>query len=1046
MKNINIQLKQIAAKYSRIFLAVSLAGTSMTLFGQSTTRKTEKVNLSEIQQEKREKKGTDEKAKTRFTRNEAFLVVTETKLLSEITKAIAYLSKQSERMPKKSTTRLEMRERLVNLRLEAAVYYAGQEMRQYDQRWEAWDNGGRRGPEPKVDESRSKSQWQTLAKDAQTLLNEYPRSKNADTTLFNMGLAYNFLKREKDAARIFSQLIAKYPNSQKAGDAYFALGDFYFDRTDFRNAMNNYKNALRFKQAKSYQWSLFKLGWCNYNLGSFNQALAYWKQTVLESKSAGKKGLALREEALRDMVYAFAELRQVEPAIAYYRANGGAKFIGRFLLLLSQTFSDQGQLNAAIKVLKRFQQVEPYSPEGPSTQKELVSLNFELGRLPAVWSELARFPALYGPGSRWASRNQKDQKLFNETQQMIKDQILYYSKLTHKNAQKDDNKRLYAEAMRGYNLFLKSYSKSREVPEVKFNMADIEYFNKKFREAGKLYLDIAAMGKENAVIVDPKTKKTTNIHKQSSEFMLDSYFQQFEPELKVMIKRKPDFSKPPIPVGENGKNFIKACGYYTKWYPQEKKNVKTCDVFITEIFYRSNDKKMAMRYLWMLAKKYPGTREGEEAVENLIPLYGSDKKGLAKATEELRKIPAYSKGKIGEKLKDLEFGTQVELLQAEKSRCRRAKGYEDLYKKNPNNKDAPALIYNAGTDYIACGKIPEGINAYMIVLKRFDKSPGAKDALLEVAKLQENRLELAAAASFYHEFFKKYPKEKEAVGALAKACEINAALDSGSAVNICLSFAQADQNNGKIIFSRMMRTASSSGDSARLSSMLRIYDSKFRLTPEEKIVAYGMIYNISRGQGGAAAQAAQTILSTFQRSGGNVSGEALRQVGELIFKQVNGEMARFAQIKLRGGTVDALAASIQQKAQALTRVQAAYDKVLQTKDAYWGVAALFQLGRAREILAEDLENPPEIKGAKKEDVVAQLAGDAKSAKTEARKFYGLALESVEKYLVYNEWAARALSGMARISGKNINFDDMIVTPDFLGAEVPENVASGVTGG
>ena len=78
--------------------------------------------------------------------------------------------------------------------------------------------------------------------------------------------------------------------------------------------------------------------------------------------------------------------------------------------------------------------------------------------------------------------------------------------------------------------------------------------------------------------------------------------------------------------------------------------------------------------------------------------------------------------------------------------------------------------------------------------------------------------------------------------------------------------------------------------------------------------------------------------------------------------------------------------------------------------------------------------------------MTQLAGDAKAAKAEAKKFYGLALNSVEKFLVYNDWAANALSGMARINGKNINFDDMIVTPDFLGAEVPGNIASAVDNG
>lgn len=1023
------------------------------LTAEATTKKTDKVNLSDVAPQKIEKHNV-QKGQTRVTRNEAFLMATETKLLSEIMKAIAYLSKQSQRMPKKSTTRLDMRERLVNLRLEAAVYYSNQEMTKYDREWEAWDNGGRKGTEPKVDENKSKKQWSTLAEEAQTLLNEYPRSKNADTTLFNMGLAYNFLKREKDGARIFSQLISKYPNSQKAGDAYFALGDFYFDRTDFRNAMNNYKNALRFKQAKSYAWSLFKLGWCNYNLGQYKESLAYWKQTVSESGRGGKRGMALKDEALRDMVYGFAELRQVEPAIAYYKRNGGQKYIGRFLILLSDTFSDQGQYGEAIRVLKRFQQVEPYDGEAPNTQKEIISLNYVLGRMPAVWAELARFPRLYGPGSAWAAKNSDNKSLVTETQQIIKDQILYYAKLTHKNAQKDDNRRAYAEALKGYNLFLISYPKAREVAEVKFNMADIYYFTKAYRDAGKFYLDIALLGKERAVIFDPKTNKASNIHKQSSEYMLDSYASDFDKELKMMLKRKPDFTKPPASLSDEAKNFIKACGYYEKWYPGETKNVKTCDVATTEIFYRSNNKKMAMKYLWMLAKKYPGTKEGDEAVENLIPLYGNDRPALEKAIAELRKIPAYKKGKIGEKLKDLEYGVMIDVAKQDKDACSRAKKYEDLYKKNPNSKESVALINNAAVDYVKCPKgIAEGIAAYMIVLKKFPRAPAAQDALLEVAKLRSNRLELAEAASLFAEFAKRYPKEKEALGSLAKACELQAALNSAAAVNTCLAFAANDQAGGKIMFNRMMRTAFSAGEGARLAGLVRIYDSKFKLSAEERILAYSMVYNSTNGQGGNASQAAGEIIKTFQKGGASVSGEALRAVGGLAFRQVNGELARFNAVKLKGGTVDALAGSIQQKVQALMKLKQAYEQVTKTGDAYWGVAAVYQMGYAHELLAQDLERPPQImdpgtrKPVPQADVVKQLEGDAKGAHAEAEKYYRLALNSVPKFLVYNEWAAKTHSGLSRMSGKNINFDDLIVRPDFMGAEVPENVASAVqTGG
>ena len=1016
---------------------VVLAGTVL-----ATTQKTTQVNLNDVKQQSVKKRPAQKAASSKLNANEAFMVATETRLISEITKATNYLSSQSERMPKKSATRLEMKDRLVNLRLEGAVYYTNQEMRQYEKAWDSWDNGGRKGREPKLDESQSKGQWQALAKDAQNVLAEFPKSKNADVTMFNIGLAYNVLKRDKEAARIFSQLITRFPNSQKAGDAYYALGDFYFDKSDYSNAMNNYKNALRFKQSKSFAWSMFKLGWCSYNLGQHKQSLAYWKQTVTEAKRSGKMGMALNEEALRDMVYAFAELREIEPAIAYYKANGGDKYIGRFLLLLSDTFSDQGQYAEAIKVLRRYQQVAPFADDVPDTQKSIIALFFELNRVNDVWVELDRYPRLFGPSSPWGDRHRADKKLFDETQQTIKDQIIYYAKLTHKNAQKDDNKRGYVEALRGYNLFLKNYPKSREVAEIKYNMADIYYFTKQYREAGKLYLDICLMGNDKALIYDSKTNKTINIHKQSAEYMLDSYYRTFEPELKVLVKVKPDFSKGPKPVSENGRNFVKACEYYTKSYPNEKKNVKNCDTYLTEIFYRNNDKKMSEKYLLMMAKKYPNEKEGQEAIENLIPLYGKDEKALAAIITELRKIPAYQKGKIGEKLENLDHGLAVDAVKSDKNACSRAKKGEDLFKKKPNAKDSDALIYNAALDWEKCNKVPEAIKDYMVVLEKFPKSEGAKPALLKVAILHQNRLELPAAARMFHEFAKRYPKEKEATAALANSCELEAGINAESAVNSCLAFAQVDQASAKVILFRMQRTAFSSGEEAKVLQLAKVLDGKFKLSAEERIQTYTTVMN---SRGAAAQQAASEILDTFKKSGGNVSGEALRSVGGLVFRRVNSIMAQFQAMRLRGGTVDALAGSIQQKAGSLPKIQGAYEQVLATKDAYWGVAAFYQLGYARELLARDLENPPEIKGAPHADVVKQLAGDAKAARVEAQAFYNKALDAVSKYLVYNEWAAKAQSGLARIQGKKIGFDDLIVRPDFIGAEVPENIAQAVKG-
>jgi len=1000
----------------------------------TAAEKRKEVELGNIERQKVQKKGK-EATKARFTRGQAFIVATETQLLSEIKKGIRYLKKIYPTMPKKSTSRLDMRERLVNLHMEAAVYITNGEMRTYDRQWERWDANGSKGGEPKLNTSKSRREWQTLAEESRSVLQEYPRAKNADVVLFNLGLAQNFLNRDKDAARTFSQLIQKYPNSQKAGDAYFALGDFYFEKTDFRNAMNNYKNALRFKRSKAYSWSLFKLGWCAYNLGNYKLSLSYWKQTVSIANREGKKGVGLKEEALRDMVYAFAELKQVEPAIAYYKKNGGRKFIGKFLVLLSNTFSDQGRFAAAIITLKRFQQEAPFDEGAPDAQKEIILLNFELGKMNEVWGELARFPELYGPKSRWASRNKRNKKLFLEVQQTIKDQVIYYAKITHKNAQKNDNSRLYQEALRGYKLFLTNYPRAKEVAEVKYLMADIFYFEKEYQTSGKLFLEIGLLGKQRAVKFEDKTNKKVNIHKDSADGMLESYSLDFDPEYKVMIKRKPDFGKSKIALSTRAKNFIKSCGLYQKWYPGDKVKAKKCDVFITQVYYRSNDRKPALKWLWMLAKKYPGSPEGNDAVESLIPLYKNDKKGLANAAKELLKIPAYSKGKMGRKLRDLAEGLELDNIMAMKNRGKRADALEKRYKKNPKANEADKLIYNAAGDYISANMVNPAIAAYAIVVARHPKSEGAQDALLQLAKLNENRLELDSAAGFYAQYAAKYPKDKIAVGALAKSCELQAALGSGAAVSSCLNFARVDQESAKAVFYLMMRAAYSAKQAGQLNSLVRTFNSKLRTSPAEQMLSYSLVYFLSNGQGGTAAAAAQKIAAGFKASGGKVSGEPLRAMGEITFKRVNGEMAKFSRIELQGGAVENLGKTIQVKAAALQNLIGAYQQVLNTGDPFWGVAALVQLGKAHEDFATMLEKPPQIKGAPYGDVVKQLAPDAAAQKKEAIAFYQKAVSAINQFMVYNDWAAKAHSGLARINGKSMQYDDLIVTPDFIGSEV-----------
>jgi TolA-binding protein len=996
------------------------------------------IQKQERKSGKKEKIGRD--GKTRISRAEIFAVEVERKLIQGINTTIKALHRTASRFPKKSAERYEVLKKLLHLYLENAAYVASDESRSYDQKWSRWDAGGRRGPEPRLNTKGSMGLWQRLANQAEGILKEYPRAKDADEIMFNQALALQFLGKEQDAAKAFSNIIKLFPNSPFAGDSYFSLGDYYFDRNDFTNSLNNYRSALRYTKSKRYGWALFKLGWAYYNMGNYAQSLAHWKKTVDYSRKVGDKtGSRLREEALRDMVFAFAELKQVEPAISYYRRNGGSQYIGKFLLLLGSTFSDQGQFDGAISVYKRYQQLLPYGEEAPQTQIEICTLLYELSRFKPLWAEVKNLSSRYGPQSAWAKKNGANKKLVSEVQIKIKEQMLYYPKITHNQAK---NNAAYSEALIGYNLFLASYGKAREVPEIQFLMADILFFRKQYLESGQLYLKIASLPKNQAVIYGKKGVQE-NIHKKSAQYMLDAFLKDFEPELKKLSERKVTPKSAPIPVSVKANNFIKGCGAYAKWYPDDQKSIRSCEILTAEIYFRSNNPN-AKKYLWVIAKKYSSGKEGKQAIENLIPLYGDDKKGLLLAVEEALKIPAYQKGELGKRLRDLKNAAETEAIAREKDDLKRGQMYENQAKKLPNSPEADKMWNNAAVDYLKAGAIPQAIVAYLSLANRYPKSPLYGESLLQAAKLYDRMLEFDKAAKQYLLFASKDPKAKEAPGALARACELSIASQMPEMEKVCGDFVARFPDGGEPLIYNMIRVAELGRDYGQMARVINnLYLPKLKLSPSQQIAVLYKIYRASGKRGQVADKSASDMMRVFQSNKARIQGEAVRHVGEVVFHRVKDISVKYKAITLKGGTVDAMVASIGQKGGALDQLKSRYNDVFQTEDPYWGSAALYQIGEAYEELAQMLNNPPGIQGATVDDVRKELAPQAAAALKESKAYYQRGYEAATRFNIYNEWSVQLLAGLARVDNKKVSFVDIVVTPDFLGARIPSEIASGV---
>jgi TolA-binding protein len=1009
-------------------------------FAQGIKRTEKKIDLEVRKREKSdEKPGLDGKPRV----NQAQIIASqvEGRLIKGIKKTVAQMKRIISTLPKKSARRLQLMEKMLNLNLENAAYVSSKEQKTYDEEWSEWDSNGRRGREPRLRTGNSKSLWQRVVSLSNQILKEYPKSPNADVVNFTNGLALQFLGRSKQAARSFTQLIQKYPNSKSAGDAYFALGDYYFEKTDFRNAKTNYLSSLKYKRSSRYGWALFKLGWCHYNLGAYRQALRSWKQTVTYSRRGGKGAAVLKDEALRDMVYAFAELGQIEPAIAYFNANGGRSYVGKFLKLLAVTLVDQGKFAKGIKAYKRLQSASPFADEAPEAQSEIISLHYELGNFKSVWRELSSFPRKYGKGSPWARR--KGRRAAIESQKMIKDQMLYYSKLSHKKGQERKSKAMMVQARQGYMLFLQTFPRSSQSVEVKFNLADIEYFRKRYSEAGKYYLQIAMLKKNKAVIVDQNGKPVRNVHRDSSSFMLDAYYKAYEPTLKKLLKQKPNLKRPKKRLSKDATNFIKACGQYVKMYPADKRVKKNCDVYTAEIFYRHNDRKNALKYMWNVALKYPSSKEGKSAVESIIPLYKNDKKGLQAATAKLLKIPQYARGKTGKKLRGLQIGVEEEVIAAEKNELKKARGFMSLAKKNPKSENAYKYYFNAAGAFIKAGAIPDSLKAYAVLVKRYPKAPVAEESLLQMAKISEKRLSFGEAISHFNKYAIKYPKSKEAGGAAQKVCDLTIAVAPERAFTNCkrLEAYSKDAYIGSLDSLILSLYAMKRYD--LMNKVIVQYLKYPGLSPNQKIAATYKRYVASGKRGTRANNYANQILGMYNQSQTQVSGNSLRYVTEIIFRKVNPVIGKFLKIRLAGGDVGKMQASIEKKSVALNEIEQQYSQVTATKDAYWGAAAYHQVGIAYEQFGDLLSNPPGIKGAKPEDVKKQLAPLAGQAYDKAKEFYRNGFQTARKFGVYSEYTAKLTTAIARRSGSKLTFSDWVLMPDFIGGEVSSRVRSRV---
>lgn len=1017
-------------KFCRSLVVIYLCLPSSVLIARTQSERAQ-VNVEKIE---RQKPQTKDKAAESVSKAE-MLGSLESELIQNIDQSLQYLNETVKTLPRGSKSRYAMFDRIINLSLEQAAYVTNEEHKKYAQAWDAWNKGGRKGKEPKVDNKVSDRYWTQIYTLAMKLKQEFATFPGVEALYFDGILALQFLGRNEEAVQELKHIIATYKKSAVIGEAHFALGEYYFDKHDFKKAQEEFFAAGRYTTSKRYGWTLFKIAWCYFNLAQYRSAIQYWKKTIDYSENqGGENAKRLKDEAMRDMVYAFAELGQVSEAIEYYKHNGGESFIPDLLRLMGQTYAEQGRFGKALAVWDLFAKNYPNHLNIVEAYVERASLSHELGQYSKIWGNLKNLFRVTRKDSSWAAGKTPEQ--LQAAQVRTERLLAYYPKILHKEGQKQNSKTILKEATVGYTLFLASYPNSIQDVEIKEYMADIAYFNEEYRLAGEYYFEIVQLGKDKAVIYDQNGKVKENIHARSAKNMLDSFNKDFTPELTALIKIKPDLKGRPKALSQAAKNFIRSCNIYIKNYPDDSKTKKNCEIFTGEIYYRNQHKKAALRYLWTIATKYSDSKEGLDAVNTLIPMYANNQKTLQKATDKLLAIPAYRKGEIGQKIMNLRRGIQYEIISKESSTAKRAKMYQAQAMASPNDKDADKLWNNAATDYIKAGKIKSAAKSYMMIVKKYPKSPLYTMALLQSGKLNEQLADLSVASSQYILFATQFPAAKEAPAARQQACFIEIALDL-DASKVCKNFASLHPQEGIEAIEKLIELKFRKKKWAELEDIIEnFYFKKFNLSANQKILA---IYRLARGQ--RLTQALKNRILSAARSGKGVSGEALRHVGEVFYEETVGAYQAFMKMTLKGGNVNALQGSIQAMGAEIGKLEQLYAKVFSTQDSHWAISAFAKIGSAYQHFADQLKTPPEIPGANSSEVKAQLAGSVATLAEKAKTYYQTCIQTAHQFSVLNHALGDCINNLKTIQSHSDLFVEWVFRPDFIASPISEKLIS-----
>ncbi|WP_224368734.1 tetratricopeptide repeat protein [Hyalangium versicolor] len=921
-------------------------------------------------------------------------------------------------------------------------------MREHEEKLKALPEGADAPPEPEASFAPSIAIYTRL-------INDFPKYRLNDAVWYLLGYCMEKQGQFDESRATYEELIARYPTSRFATEAWVRIGEYWFDSYSdpmaLTKAAEAYEAATKDKTHPLYDKALYKLGWTYYRMDRFDEAvdrflaLADFYEAQKEAKGDEAGGGDLREEALQYVAVSLADdtWGGLPKAQALFAQRGPRPYEADIYRRLGNIWFDQTNHTAAIEAYRLVLQKEPLAPDAPQIQQKIVQAYERDRKMDESYAEAERLATAYAPGSDWYKDHQSEPDVL-ATADDLAEKSLYRTALYHhqqaqafkKDGKYDQALVGYQVAARAYGAYLDRFPRTKSSYEMRYYYAECLYNSFQFALAAKSYEEVRDSRLDNRFLSEAAFSAVLSWQKQLAEDVKAGKAKEYKPLRSA--ERPAGEVVQVIPLVEPEPQLVAASDAYVAVLPKDEKSPGIA-YQAAELYYSHNDFPEARKRFEQIVKSYPKHEVARFSTNLIVESFLIDKdwrsvesvagrladnKDVIDPSTDLYK--SLVKFKLGGR-----FNLAQELMDQQKYEEAAAK-FIELVDEAPRHEFADKALNNAAVCYEKSLRFDSALKLYERIYREYPTSTLADAALFRVAVNAENSYDFDKAVVSYQKLVKDYPASKDREAALYNSARLlegqQRYADAAAAFLRYADLFPNSEDAPKNQFRAALIYEKQEDWKGQIRALNEFVE-KFSKKPAQAELVVDARRRIGDaykklGKTKEAQRAWEDAAFEFDRRKlkPDTAPIAADAAAYSRFQLAEFEFEKFDKLKI-GGNGKALTNSFTAKRAAVKTVNEAYTKVIAYKRVEWSLAAFYRKGYTLERFANTIIEtpiPPDVKRLGEEAVVTyqdQLAQQTATLEDAAVESYTATIQEARKYRVSNEWTRRTLESLNRYRPK-----------------------------